>query len=42
VVVGDEYYCIANSQLPDLDQERNEIIDSTKLTDTYILQYDLK
>ena len=41
VVVCDKYYCIANSQLPYLDQEKNEILDTTKLKETHILRYNL-
>jgi uridine kinase len=42
VVAKDDYYVIANSQLPDLDQSVNQIIDSTRLSDTYLLKYNLK
>ena len=37
VVVGDRFYCIANSQLDNLNQETNEIIDTSILDPTFIL-----
>ncbi|NNF35659.1 MAG: hypothetical protein HKN68_16245 [Saprospiraceae bacterium] len=37
VVVGDRFYCIANSQLDNLNQQTNEIIDTSILDPTYIL-----
>ena len=37
VVVGDRFYCIANSQLDNLDQETNKIIDTSIIDPTYIL-----
>ncbi len=40
VVVRDKYYCIANSQLPLLNQEENRIKDKTKLQEVYILAFD--
>lgn len=41
VIVKDKYYCIANSQIPKLDQELNKIKADAKITDTFILRYQL-
>ncbi len=37
-IVGNDFYILANSQMDLLDQEKNEIIDTSKLTKTYILK----
>jgi hypothetical protein len=35
-------YILANSQMGNLNQDNNTIIDRNLLTDTYIIKYDLK
>lgn len=40
-IYGDMAYILANSQLRNLNQEAKQIIDSTKLTNTYIIKYPL-
>lgn len=40
-ILGDTAYILANSQLEDLDQEENRIVNPSKLSDTYILEYPL-
>lgn len=42
VIVKNKFYCIANSQIPKLDQEAGGIKDGVDVTDTYILRYQLK
>lgn len=37
-IVGNDFYVLANSQLDLLDQESNTIIDTSKLTETYVLR----
>ena len=37
-IVNDNFYILANSQIDLLDQKNNAIIDTSKLTDTYILK----
>jgi hypothetical protein len=37
VVIGDRFYCLANSQLDNLNQQTNEIIDTSIIDPTYIL-----
>ncbi len=41
-IVGREFYCLANSQLDQLNQETNTIKKGAELTPTYILKYDLR
>ncbi|MBX2816000.1 MAG: hypothetical protein KTR24_08380 [Saprospiraceae bacterium] len=38
-IVGGQVYLLANSQIDNLDQETNTIIDPTRLTPTYILRF---
>ena len=37
-IVGNDFYVLANSQLDLLDQDNNTIIDTSKLTETYVLR----
>lgn len=41
-IANNTVYVLANSQLGNLDQDKNEIIDPDKLTATYILKYKLE
>ena len=41
-VVADVIYILANSQMENLNQETNEIIDSKLLTNTFVIKYPLK
>jgi hypothetical protein len=41
-IEGDRAYLLLNSQLENLDQQRNEIIEPAKLSKTYVLKLDLK
>lgn len=40
-IVGNDFYVLANSQMDLLDQGNNTIIDTSKLTDTYVLRIHL-
>ena len=40
-IVGDRIYLLANSQLENLDQDKNEILRKEELTNTYIIVIDL-
>ena len=42
VLHKDRFYCLANSQIDKLDQEKNKIKSGEKLNPVYILSYDLK
>lgn len=42
VIVKNRFYCLANSQLENLNQETNEIIDTSILNATYIIGIPLK
>ena len=41
-IVGNNFYVLANSQMDLLDQKTNTIIDTSKLTETYVLRTTLK
>lgn len=42
VVARNRYYCLANSQLPLLNQEENRIIDTNHLQSTHLISFDLE
>ena len=42
VLIKDKFYCIANSQIPKLDQATNGIKEGVNVTDTHILVYELE
>ena len=37
-IVGNDFYVLANSQMDLLDQEKNTVLDTSKLTETYVIR----